>query len=211
MSYKAIYAYAWDLAEIGRGSAAAALSRPRSRHRHHRRQLSRRQVPATAWPHRQGLFPGGRHRLFRADGALYGAIKPIVSRIARERDVLRELCESGAIGVNVWLVLLHNTKLGEAHPEARVTNAFGDRYVYNLCPAAPAARDYALGLCQDVTEQLSGARPLAGDAGLLPYAHGFHHEFALIKSNRWLDNQLGLCFCAHCVKGAAQPASTPRR
>ncbi len=41
--------------------------------------------------------------------------------------------------------------------------------------------------------------------GFLPYAHGYHHEFALNRPNRWLDNMLGLCFCDHCV-GAAEKA-----
>ena len=50
--------------------------------------------------------------------------------------------------------------------------------------------------------------------GFLPYAHGFHHEFALVRPNRWLDSQLGLCFCEHCVAGARRagiPAESLRR
>jgi hypothetical protein len=38
--------------------------------------------------------------------------------------------------------------------------------------------------------------------GFLPFAHGFHHEFALLKQNRWLESMLGLCFCEQCVRGA---------
>jgi hypothetical protein len=40
--------------------------------------------------------------------------------------------------------------------------------------------------------------------GFLPYAHGFHHEFALSRPNRWLDCHLGLCFCPHCIEGASR-------
>ena len=54
----------------------------------------------------------------------------------------------------------------QAYPDATVANAFGDRYVYNLCPSAPDARDYAVALCKDVTESYAGHRHLAGDAGL---------------------------------------------
>ena len=36
----------------------------------------------------------------------------------------------------------------------------------------------------------------------MPYAHGYHHEFAMVRSNGWLDSRLGLCFCGHCVRGA---------
>ncbi|MCB1487051.1 MAG: hypothetical protein KDJ88_06285, partial [Bauldia sp.] len=38
--------------------------------------------------------------------------------------------------------------------------------------------------------------------GFLPSVHGYHHEFALVRQNRWLDNSNGLCFCDHCLKGA---------
>src|SRR5436309_15256290 len=115
MSYKAIYTYAWDLAEEGVGKAAdqflkLGLDTVTIAGSYHAGKFLR--------PHgRTGkvYFPEDGTVYFRPAEPLYGAIKPIVSRVARERDVLRELCESGAIGVNVWLVLLHNTKLGQAH------------------------------------------------------------------------------------------------
>ena len=39
-----------------------------------------------------------------------------------------------------------------------VANAFGDRYVYSLCPSAPDAREYAVALCRDIT----AAYPILG-------------------------------------------------
>ncbi|MEW9835297.1 hypothetical protein [Mesorhizobium marinum] len=47
--------------------------------------------------------------------------------------------------------------------------------------------------------------------GFTPYAHGYHHEFALMKSNVWLENMLGLCFCSHCVAGAEKAGIEARR
>ena len=70
------------------------------------------------------------------------------------------------MAVNVWLVLLHNTRLGMAHPDAVVRNAFGDPYFYNLCPSAPDARAYAIGLAQGRDRELPGRRHLDGGAGL---------------------------------------------
>ena len=87
-------------------------------------------------------------------------------------------------------------------PNSAVANAFGDRYVYNLCPSAPEARAYAVGLARDVTESYPVSGVSLETPGFLPYAHGYHHEFALNRANRWLDSQLGLCFCAHCRAGA---------
>ena len=115
--------------------------------------------------------------------------------------MFRELADAG-LAVNAWMVLLHNTRLGEAYPDATVENAFGDRYVYTLCPSAPDAREYAVALCKDVTENTPVLGISVESPGFAPYSHGFHHEFALMKQNRWFDNLLGLCFCPHCLKGA---------
>ena len=125
--------------------------------------------------------------------------------------MLRELVDDGSMAVNVWLVLLHNTRLGMAHPDAVVRNAFGDPYYYNLCPSAPEARAYAVGLARDVTESYPVGGISLEAPGFTPYAHGYHHEFALMKSNPWLENMLGLCFCEHCVAGAEKAGIDARR
>jgi hypothetical protein len=93
--------------------------------------------------------------------------------------------------------------LGALHPDATVANAFGDRYVYSLCPSAPDVREYAVALCKDIADIYPVTGLSLETPGFLPYAHGFHHEFALVKQNRWLDALLGLCFCEHCVAGAS--------
>lgn len=202
MSYKAIYTYAWDLAEAGVGEAVAqfrglGLDTVTFAGSYHAGKFLR--------PHGKAgkvFFPEDGTVYFKADAGRYGAIKPLANSLLAERDVLRELTQAQGISTNVWLVLLHNTLLGMAHPQATVANAFGDRYVYSLCPSAPQARAYAAGLARDVTE----AYPVSGISletpGFLPYAHGYHHEFALQRPNRWLDNLLGLCFCGHCLTGA---------
>jgi hypothetical protein len=202
MSYKAIYTYAWDLAEEGVDKAAdqflkLGLDTVTMAGSYHAGKFLR--------PHgRSGkvYFPEDGTVYFHANHARYGAIKPVANKMLKERDVLRELADGKRMAVNVWLVLLHNTLLGGLHPEAAVANAFGDRYVYSLCPAAPEARAYAIGLAKDVTESYGVSGISLETPGFLPYAHGYHHEFALNMPNRWLDGLLGLCFCDHCVKGA---------
>lgn len=202
MSYKAIYTYAWDLADAGVGKACdqflkLGLDTVTYAGSYHAGKFLR--------PHgRSGkvYFPQDGTVYFHADHGRYGAIKPVANNLLRERDVLRELTDGKRVAVNVWLVLLHNTLLGSANPDSAVTNAFGDKYIYNLCPSAPEARAYAVGLVRDVTESYDVSGISLETPGFLPYAHGYHHEFALNTPNRWLDGQLGLCFCDHCVKGA---------
>jgi hypothetical protein len=202
MTYRAMYAYAWDVEERGVADFVADI-----------RELGLDTV-TLAGSYHAGKFlrPKGRNGkvyfpedgtvYFRPDPARYGAIKPVLNSLVAEHDVLRALTDAGDIAVNAWMVLLHNSRLGHAHPDITVRNAFGDRYVYCLCPSAPAARDYAVALCGDVSENYPVLGLSLETPGFLPYVHGYHHEFALVKSNRWLENCLGLCFCEHCASGA---------
>jgi len=203
MGYRAIYAYAWDLAEVG---VSAALNRFGSLGLDTVTVAGSYHAGKFLRPHGttgRVYFPEDGVVYFTPDPKRYGAIKPIPhSMIAAGKDVMRELADQDRLATNVWLVLLHNTRLGEAHPDATVVNAFGDRYIYNLCPAAPDSRAYAIGLARDVTESYAVAGVSLETPGFLPYAHGYHHEFALNRPNRWLDSQLGLCFCKHCAAGA---------
>ena len=205
--YRALYAYAWDLAEIDLRAFAAAL---KARHLN---------TVTLAGSYHAGKFlrpKGRRGRIcFPEDGTVYfharperyGRLKPQPNSLLADspnggRDMLGELCALDGLATNAWMVLLHNSQLGAAHPEATVANAFGDRYPYSLCPANPDVRAYAAALCADVTD----AYPVIGVSletpGYLPFAHGYHHEFALMRQNAWLDMLLGLCFCEHCVAGA---------
>src|SRR5271166_4561397 len=203
MGYKAVYAYAWDIAEIGAAKAverfgSLGLDTVTLAGSYHAGKFLR--------PHgrmAKVYFPEDGVVYFKPDSKRYGAIKPVPhSAISTGKDAMRELADQDRLATNVWLVLLHNTRLGEAHPDSTVANAFGDRHVYNLCPSAPDARAYAIGLAVDVTESYPVVGVSLETPGFLPYAHGFHHEFALNRPNRWLDSQLGLCFCQHCLAGA---------
>ena len=201
MSYKAIYTYAWDLAEIGPAAAAAefralGLDTITFAGSYHAGKFMR--------PHgRAGTvyFPEDGTTYFRTNPARYGAIKPLPNSLTATDDVLAGLEKTG-LAVNVWLVLLHNTALGMQHPGSVVRNAFGDPYFYNLCPSAPDARAYATGLARDVTDTYPVMGISVEAPGFTPYAHGYHHEFALVRTNAWLENMLGLCFCEHCVSRA---------
>jgi hypothetical protein len=203
MSYRAIYAYAWDIAEVGVPSFVAeakalGLDTVTFAGSYHAGKFLRPKGKTG-----KVYFPEDGAAYFRVAPERYGKIKPWENSRLKQGDTLKALCEAD-IAVNAWMVLLHNTRLGTLHPSATVENAFGDRYIYSLCPSAPESREYAVALCKDVTESYPVIGLSLETPGFLPYQHGFHHEFALLKQNRWLDAQLGLCFCEHCLRGAAQ-------
>lgn len=201
--YRALYAYAWDLAEQEPEPFVADLKR-----------LSIDTL-ALATSYHAGKFVRphgvGGHVYFPEDGTVhcrvrperYGAIRPQESSLAAERDPFGAYAARSDIAVTAWTVLLHNTRLGMLHPDAVARNAFGDPYWYSLCPANPDVRAYAVALVADIADRYP-VRGLAVETpGWLPYRHGYHHEVAFIGANPWLDFNLGLCFCRHCREGAA--------
>src|SRR5690606_32341910 len=146
MTYRAIYAYAWDIHERGVADFAAEV-----------RSIGLNTVTLAGSYHAgkfirpRGLggkvyFPEDGTVYFRPDMARYGRIKPVENSLNRTHDIFAELTRSTEVAVNAWMVLLHNTRLGEAYPDLTVRNAFGDRYIYSLCPSAPDVRAYAVAL-----------------------------------------------------------------
>ena len=158
MTYRAIYAYAWDVAELGAAGfvdeiKALGLDTVTFAGAYHAGKFLR--------PKGRGgkvFFPEDGTAYFRFDPKRYGRIKPVLNGAIGKHDVLADLCDTPGIAVNAWMVLLHNTRLGTEHPEATVANAFGDRYVYSLCPSSPDVREYAVALCKDIRRQLSRDR-----------------------------------------------------
>ncbi len=66
------------------------------------------------------------------------------------------LTEAG-LEVHTWVVLAHNSRLGEAHPDTSVVNAYGDRYPWAPCIAQPATRAYLVDLAAEAAVR-PGAR-----------------------------------------------------
>lgn len=148
-------------------------------------------------------FPEDGTVYFRSRGRVrYGALRPQMAAVTAARDVLGALCAAGTMPIRAWTVLNHNSRLGMAHPDCTVRNAWGDGYVYSLCPAHPAVRDHAVALCADIADSLDVESLLLETPGWLTYAHGYHHEFAQSRLGTLAEELLGLCFCDHCLAGA---------
>ena len=201
MKWRSAFAYAWDLAERGTVDAAAelretGLNAVTVAGSYHAGKFLRPRAAGKVY------FPEDGTIYFRHDPSLYGKIRPARNSILQSSDVIGELCDAGDIAVGAWLVLLHNSRLGFDHPSSCVRNAFGDPLYYSLCPSSAEIRAYATALVRDVTTNYPVAGVSLETPGFLPYVHGYHHEFALVRGNRWLNNLLGLCFCEHCVRNA---------
>ena len=202
MSNLSMFSYSWDLAENGVAKSveefkSLGINTVTLASSYHAGKFLRPKSKV-----KKVYFPEDGTVYFKSDASKYGEIKPISNSIYGDGQILRELTETKGLSVSAWLVLLHNTQLGTKHQESAVQNAFGDPYVYALCPSAPEARAYAVGLAKDVTESYEVDGISVESIGYPPYEHGFHHEMSFIKPNKWLSQNLGLCFCKYCVAGA---------
>jgi hypothetical protein len=101
--------------------------------------------------------------------------------------------------VEAWIVLTHNSALGRAHTDLVVRNAFGDRYPYGLCPAAPDVQEYCLTLVEEVLKSAPMDGVVLEACGPMGIDHGGKHEKT--EFAEWDEVRrtlLSLCFCRAC-------------
>jgi hypothetical protein len=127
-------------------------------------------------------------------------LQPPVSKAAVLPDIVAA-ADRRAMGVRAWTVFLHNGALAAAHPECTPENAFGDRYLTELCPAHPDARAYARALAADIASL--GVAGICSEAlHYLSLEHGYAHERYFVPLSPRVRYLLGLCFCEHCLAAA---------
>lgn len=191
------YAYPWNL--HGAAEAASALS-----------ELGLDGLNlAVSYHAGKFIHPGDPRRVyFPEDGTVYfdprnkyGLLQPLKSTVCEKTD--GGLLNAQGVAINGWMVLCHNSRLGESNPQCVARNAFGDPYHYSLCPSNRHVRDYTVTLAADFANHHDVGSLLLETPGFLTYAHGYHHEFAQLRPNPYLDALLGLCFCGSCASGAA--------
>jgi hypothetical protein len=161
---------------------------------HQARDLMPRAKAGRVVHRRDGVFLPLPPDLWR-DVRLRPPGQPAVEQAAVAR--LRE--RAGAGGVQAWTVFLHNTSLGEAHPDICAETCFGDRLLADLCPAHPDVAAYAVALARTA----AAVGPVVAEA--LSYGtfdHGHHHERAFVPLGAGERLLMGLCFCVHCREAA---------
>jgi len=190
-----LYAYPWDLtgptpqavaermAGLGIGSVTLAMS-------YHAGKFLRPWASGA-----RVVFPEDGVLYFDPTPALYGRLQPQAHSDPAQRRLADELAPH--VPLRAWLVLMHNSRIGATYADLVMRNAWDDPHVYSLCPSHPANREYALAVCRDAASRPVGELVLE-TPGWLPQAHGYHHEFAQVRSNLWLETMSGVCFCGAC-------------
>ena len=145
---------------------------------------------------------------FRPEESHYEGLRlqPHVAELVTTSDPLGDLCAAAGdrgMSVNARTVFLHSDRLGFMHPECATQNAFGDRYLTDLCPSNPEVRAYARALASDISRYEISAI-LAESLHFHGLTHGYHHERYFEELGAIGTYLLGLCFCTYCLETARQ-------
>lgn len=128
------------------------------------------------------------------------AIQPELSSQLPNNDLIDsviKVAKSSEFEVNAWAVYLHNSAIGVANPKAVVTNALGNRFLSELCPANPQVIGYVEGMTKDLCSLgISGIR--AESLHFHGARHGEHHERFFIELSQISEFLFALCFCESC-------------
>jgi len=104
------------------------------------------------------------------------------------------------LGVNSWTVTLHNSRLGKAHPEATMVNAYGDIEYNFLCGNNPHSRKFLTGLVRNLAEKYDlDAIQLESAGYCWGLEHGDHHEMLGTQIEPFTSDLMGTCFCKNCM------------
>ncbi len=198
-----MYLYPWDLRDEGAGAVtdllrAAGIDGITLATSYHAGKFLRPHSPAG-----KVYFPEDGTVYFTPDIKRYRTLVPQRATMAEEYDALFVLERDAAdLAVTAWIVGLHNSRLGQAHPELATETIYGDALVNSLCPAQPEVRHFLSALCIDTANQPGVTEIALETPGWQAFRHGHHHEFELIELPEQVLVMLGTCFCGACRAGA---------
>lgn len=208
---RGVFVYPWDLLSEGVNEGIATI-----RHNlgctaialncnyHSGRFLHPRNRHGSAVPTMRGVINHreGSGAAFTPNSDLYpeGLLPVREASLADSRVIERaaEAAREAGMAFNLWVVVLHGSSLGIAHPELCSRNMYGDVFRYALCPAQPQARAYARALIVDICTQFKPDALILESPTYLGVIHGDHHELFLAHLDELAKLLLGLCFCDAC-------------
>jgi hypothetical protein len=209
----AVFLYPWDV--VGDPDAAARLA-----------DLGVRQVTlAAAYHSTRALTPRHpRHRivtaehsavLYEPDAARWAGrpLRPHPAGAWAPGDsyaAASEALQRAGIEVHSWVVLAHNSRLGEENPDVVVRNAYGDRYPWALCIARPEVQAYLAALAAEAAVRPGAPGTELESCGWYGLAHlHAHDKTAGVAFGDAAQYLMSLCFCTTCRIGYTKHGMDP--
>ena len=166
-------------------------------------------------PHSAVYYPPDPER-WGGGGGLGGAkLRPVAQSWCETADAYGHAASqlrAAGLDVHAWVVLAHNSRLAQAHPEHAVLNAYGDHYGWALCIAQPEVRRYGATLAAEAAAQPGTGGVELEACGWYGMAHLHAHDktggIPFREAGQYL---MSLCFCPACRDGYAVRGANPGR
>lgn len=212
------YAYPWDVlgdpgfvdraGELGVDQVAIAAAYHTAR-------------AATPWQNDRASVVAGHAALYRPvrEDAWRGrALRPEPAGWVRSMDTtgdsagaaVRALRLAG-IGTALWVVLTHNSLLGNRFPGLTVRDCFDAPYPWALCPARAQVRDYAATLAAECVRDLEVDSVILESCGQMSAVHQHMHEKTDAVWSPAVARLLSICCCSACARYWRDAGLDPRR
>jgi hypothetical protein len=160
-------------------------------------------------PHSAVYYPPDPSRW----GAGGTTLRPVPQRWCGTDDAYgsaaSQLRDAG-LDVHAWVVLAHNSRLAQAHPEHAVRNVYGDHYGWALCVAQPEVRAYAATLAAEAAARPGTSGVELESCGWYGHAHlHAHDKTSGIGFREAAQYLMSLCFCPSCQDGYESGGASP--
>lgn len=117
---------------------------------------------------------------------------------------------AAGLSVHSWVVLAHNSRLGEEFPRTSVRNAYGDRYPWAPCIAQPEVRAYAVDLAVEAAVRPGTDGTELESCGWYGVGHlHAHDKIGGVPLGGAAQYLMSLCFCRTCRDGYAGLGQDP--
>ncbi|MGY0062915.1 hypothetical protein ACWY4P_41325 [Streptomyces sp. LZ34] len=121
----------------------------------------------------------------------------------------RALADAG-LEVHSWVVLAHNSRMGDELPHTSVRNAYGDRYPWAPCIARPEVRAYVVDLAAEAAVRPGTRGTELESCGWYGVTHlHAHDKIGGVPLGGAAQYLMSLCFCDKCHAGYASLGADP--
>jgi hypothetical protein len=119
--------------------------------------------------------------------------------------------QAAGIDAAPWLVLTHNSLLGNRFPGLAGRDSFGQPYPWALCPARSQVRDYAATLASECVRGLDCDTVILESCGQMGAVHQHTHEKTDAVWAPAVARLLSICCCSACGMYWRDADLDPRR
>ena len=121
-----------------------------------------------------------------------------------------EALAAAGLEVHSWVVLAHNSRLGEEFPHLTVRNAYGDSYPWAPCIGQPQVRDHLVALAAEAAVRPGTHGTELESCGWYGFAHLHAHDKTQgVRLGGAGEYLMSLCFCPDCRTGYAEAGADP--